>query len=138
MQRILVFIRSDINSEKNIELVNILIICMENRMNNFELIKLLNGKLDLKQQLIQDAGLECVDDKNISDFILTVLKYTNDALKSQNYNMAYDLVDMLHVLPDVIITGEKKQLKKYWNIYVKPFIKKWKNNEIARVCLNIH
>ena len=42
--------------------------------------------------------------------------------------MAYDIADMLHVLPEIVIANQKKRLKQYWKIYVKPFHKKWKCN----------
>ena len=46
----------------------------------------------------------------------------------QEYKMAYDIADMLHVLPEIVIANQKKRLKQYWKIYVKPFHKKWKCN----------
>ena len=39
-------------------------------------------------------------------------------LATNAYDAAYDIADLLHVLPDIVIRGNEKQLKRYWKVYV--------------------
>lgn len=68
--------------------------------------------------------------KEVIEFMKTAIHIMKDSLNTDRFDIAYDIADMLHVLPDIIIQRNKKQLKRcwrsYWKVYVEPLYKKWK------------
>ena len=63
--------------------------------------------------------------KELEQFIVRAVELMRDNLEIQHYDLAYDLADMLHALPDIVLANGKNGLKNYWKIYVKPVQKKW-------------
>ena len=80
------------------------------------------GQLILKECDMQEIMLN----RQLKEFIIRALEFMKEHLLHQNYETAYDIADMLHVLPEIVVDNKKKELKLYWKGYVKPFQKKWK------------
>lgn len=59
----------------------------------------------------------------IRETILESCKY----LKENNFDRAYDLIDMIHALPDAILYKKEWNDRKFWKTYIKPYRKKWIN-----------
>ena len=128
MHRILVYVRSEIHNNENIELVRILGLCISNNMPNEEMVKIIIDMYPvLTQQLIlpndEIYGLSA----EAKDYVLCALQIISNALEEKDYELDYDMVDVLHVFPHVVIANEKRQIKSYWKVYVKPIIKRVKN-----------
>lgn len=127
MHRILVYVRSDIYNNENTELVKILGLCINDNMSNEEMVKIIIDMYPvLMQQLILQNDEICRLSAEAKDYVLCVLQIISNALEEKDYELAYDMVDVLHVFPHVVISNEKRQIKSYWKVYVKPIIKRVK------------
>ncbi len=128
--RILVYIRADIYNLRNIGLIRSLTTVIDEELTNSELIKLIEPVVpELRQQLIVQDGELCIIREEDKAFLMKVLNKMCEALEVKNYDVAHDLVDMLHVFPEVIVANDKKRTKEYWKIYVKPLIRRGVYNE---------
>lgn len=129
MHRILVYIRSNIHNNENMELVRILSLCISDDMSNEEMVRII---IDIYPVLTQQLILQNDEIYRLSaeakDYVLCVLQIISNALEEKDYELAYDMVDALHVFPHVVIANEKRQIKSYWKIYVIPIIKRVKIN----------
>lgn len=47
------------------------------------------------------------------------------ALKNQEFERAYDLIDCYHCLPDIIADNHLSIPKNYWKVYIKPYRDRW-------------
>ena len=128
MHRILVYVRSDIYNNENIELVRILSLCISENMSNDDMVnQITNISPVLKQQLIlQDDEIYQLNTE-AKDYVLNSLQIILNELKEKDYDLAYEMVDALHVFPHVVITNDKRQIKSYWKVFVKPIIKRIRN-----------
>lgn len=103
MHRVLVFTRADIYKDKNPEIIKDLISQIQEEVTNDEL------------------------HKEAKDFSIRTLQVVYEELVAKNYDVAYDIVDMLHAFPHVVLRNDIKELKRYRKVYVKPLIKKRMN-----------
>ena len=101
MYRSLVLVRSDVQNSKNIEIMKMLISSLEKEMS------------------------ACEVKKQSMDFAKTALYMVQTKLEEGEYELAYDLVDMLHAFPQVLMAKDEKQEAEYWEIYVRPVMEKW-------------
>lgn len=128
MHRILVYIRSDIYNNENIELVRNLSLCIDENMTNDEMVKqIINISPALKHQLILRNDEIFRLNAEANDYVLNSLQIILNELQEKDYDLAYDMVDVLHVFPHVVIANDKRQIKSYWKFFVKPIIKRIKN-----------
>lgn len=133
IQRIMVFLRSDIKNKKNIDIIYILIQAFDGLINNKEMCdEIIKIIPDWKTQLIYEGYEYCFVQKEIIDFVKIAIQIMVDSLRSNKFDIAYDIADILHVLPDVVIQKQKKGLKKYWKTYVERFNNKWKSDDLAK------
>lgn len=130
--RIMVFIRFDIYSAYNYEVINIIIDSIKNRSSNDEMCTNVIRIVPMwkNQLLLKGRGEDCEiqEDKEIVKFVVCALENIKDYLINDNYDISYDLLDILQALPDMECYFQKTYLKKYWKIYIKPFEKKWKRS----------
>lgn len=129
LQRIFVFLRFDIKNKNNSQVIDILIEVINNNNKNKEMCKMIcNIMPKWKEQLIveEDEGQELIFNIKLKQFIIRALELMKTNILIQEYEIAYDIADMLQGLPEIIIANNKNGLKQYWKIYVKPFQKKWK------------
>lgn len=124
MYRILVLIRSNIRDKKNIEVLEVLITSVEKEWKNTEVIGVISEIMpDLKRQLLlqNDKCYKLTDEAK--EYLLRTLHIAQKGLIESRYDVAYDVVDMLHVFPHVIIANDRQQTEDYWKIYVTPVIR---------------
>ena len=130
--RILVLVRLDIRCTTNVSIFQLLLERLrgerENELMYKEIISV-DGKYGAV--LLQE---ECAFQEKIQNterfcpMFERMLEEVIDAIGKQEYEYAYDMVDVFEVLPNIILEESTKSLKQYWKIYIKPFEKKWKKN----------
>lgn len=128
-QRIFVFLRFDIKDKNNLHVIDIIIKVIDNNIRNEEMCKMIFYIMPKwKGQLIveDDECKEMIINIQLKLFIIRALELMKTSILKQEYEIAYDIVDMLQGLPEIVIANNKKGLKKYWKIYVNPFQRKWK------------
>lgn len=126
LQRIFVFIRFDIKDENNSHVIDIIIKVINNNIRNDEMCKMIFYLMPRwKGQLMVEEGelQELIFNSKLKEFTIRALELMKTHIISQKYESAYDLADMLHALPEIVIDNNKKGLKQYWKNYVKPFQK---------------
>lgn len=113
-------IRQDIQNEKNTEYVKILATAFCKGLSNVKMVNgLLNMEPELKRHLLpRNSEIYDVKKEDIA-FIENTLYRVQAKLQEKDYKTAYDIVDMLHVFPQVILSGDKKKREEYWKVYVK-------------------
>ena len=129
LERIFIFLRFDIKNKNNSHVIDIIIKAINNNNSNEEMCKMIFYTMPKwKEQLIlkEDERKELIFCMQLKQFIIRALELMKTNILIQEYEMAYDIADMLQGLPEIVIANNKKGLKQYWKIYVKPFQKKWK------------
>ena len=132
LQRIFVFIRFDVKDNNNSYIIDTIIRAVNNNIGNDEMCKMIFYLMpDWKGQLMdeEDEWQELALDMQLKEFIIRALELVKKYMLIQEYEIAYDIVDMLHGLPEIIIADNEKGLKQYWKNYVRPFQRKWKCKE---------
>lgn len=143
--RIFVFIRSQIQSEYNENIMKVVskysLRLESGSVNEFEKFKteiLKIVEVDIKAKDFLFSALN-IDYKNYTtDNITEIYRYlpvlSNVAseicrlLRDACYDQAYDLVDSIHYLPDAILDKRKWNAKAFWRTYDRRYKEKWKNN----------
>jgi len=130
---ILVFMRFDIKNDKNAQVAGIIIDVIKNNSTFAQMKKMVTNVMpEWNNQLIAKNSKE----KSINNkkeevlFFIKAMELLKNSFMLHDYEMAYDLADMLHAFPDIVISGQKNSLKNYWRIYVRPVQKKWKLQEL--------
>lgn len=132
LRRIMVFLRSDIRNKENDKVLNILIKAYEGIIYNNEMCDMIIKIMpDWKEQLMYGEGKNQLIQEEIIKYVKTAMQIMKDSLSTGEYDMAYDIADLLHVLPDVIMQDDKS-MKKYWKVFVKKFDRKWKCNAFTK------
>lgn len=134
LQRIFVFLRFDIKNKNNSNVIDIIIKVINNNNSNEEMCKMIvyimpkwKGQLIVEENEEQEnEGQELIFNIQLKQFIIRALEVMKSNLLAQEYEIAYDIADILQALPDIVIANNKKGLKQYWKVYIKPFQKKWK------------
>lgn len=121
-----VYLRSNIENPENLQVVAILTEAFRHNISNNEMcdkLKALNVpyvyalEYDTGEALSEEDEVKC-------GFILKSLLYLQELLTEKQFEKAYDIVDILHVFPDVRL-NEKKSSKAFWKCFVCPFEKKY-------------
>ncbi len=128
--RIMIKLRFDIKRKENKDILCILIRAFEGLMNNKEMcnatVKIVP---DWEAQLKYEEAEYYLIQKERIEFIKTAIHIMIDNLNTNKFDIVYDIADMLHVFPDIVIQQKKKHWRrcwrKYWKVYVEPFHKKW-------------
>ena len=131
LHKIFVFLRYDIENINNSYVIDIMINVLNNDDSNEKMCNMIFQIMPKwKEQLIVNADEEeqRVCYIQLKQYIIKTLELIKNNILVQNFEMAYDIVDMLQGLPVITEINRKKELKQYWKIYVMPFQKKWKVN----------
>lgn len=128
---IMITIRFDIKNKENKDIVCILMKAFDGLINNKEMCDAIVKIMpDWRARLKYEESEYYFIPKEVIEFMKTAIHIMKDSLNTDRFDIAYDIADMLHVLPDIIIQRNKKQLKRcwrsYWKVYVEPLYKKWK------------
>ncbi len=134
LESVFVFIRFEIKNNKNCQvadlgrIMEVIINGIKNHIENEQLCDMLvqimpewKGRFRTKTEVKQ----EVICNEELEQFIVHAVELMKDNLEIQHYDLAYDLADMLHALPNIVLANEKNGLKRYWKIYVIPVQKKW-------------
>ena len=63
--------------------------------------------------------------EQIYQLLIKVCDTLKQLLEEKKYERAYDLVDTIHCLPDIIAENHFLVTKSYWKTYVESYRKKW-------------
>lgn len=135
LQRIFIFLRFDIKDKNNAHVIDIIIKVINNNIRNEEMCKMLFYIMPKweKQLIVEDSEeQEIIYNIHLGQFTIRALELMKISIINQEYEIAYDIADMLQGLPEIVIANNKKGLKQYWKIYVKSFQKKWKRKTFNR------
>lgn len=131
LERIFINIRFDIRNKDNYQVADTIIKVINNNVSNEEMCKMIfdiNPKWKNKLIFGETEEKELNLDREIELFIIRAVELIKDTISTHEYEIAYDVADILQGLYGIIVTNQKKGLKQYWKIYVKPFQKKWNSN----------
>ncbi len=128
-------IRNDVRHEQNVVVLSLLIVTLESDTELYthnKIRKALASSGDLDKNIWEFIYHENIyvhykitKDKNINKLLVCLCTQLQQLLIQKKYQQAYDLVDAVHCLPNIIVENEFQIPKSYWKIYVKPYRKKW-------------
>lgn len=125
-ERIMVFIRFNITRNENIEIIDIIKKFFDGNISKQEmLIQIIHIMPEWENQLILEEGNNYQDNYLECSFIRQSLSCVKDYLLKSEFNVAYDIVDMLHAFPGVILNGDKGEKERFKETYLKPLVRKW-------------
>jgi len=131
LERIFIQLRFDIKNQNNSQIVDIVIRAINNNLSNFELCEMISCLMPTwKKQFIFNSieQTEITCSKEIKLFMIKALDFMKNCLSNLQYDIAYDIADILQGLYGILLADSKKSLKQYWKIYIKPFQKKWNSD----------
>lgn len=121
-----VYLRSDIENPENLQVVSVLIKAFRHNISNNEMcdkLKALNVpygyalEYDTGEALSEEDEVKC-------GFILKSLLYLQELLTEKQFEKAYDIVDILHVFPDVRL-NDKSSSKAFRKLFIRRYEKKY-------------
>ena len=132
LEKIFIYVRYDL---ERIENKNI-ILCVINVINEFECnndelykqIKKLSLELSKCIILSHENEIKIVNRMVYGQFLIDSLDFFLKLLNDNEYEKAYDVIDILHAVPNVIIINEKKSKRLFYKTYIKKFSRKWKEH----------
>lgn len=126
LKSIMILMRSDIRNRRGKEIVHLLHRAVLNQMSNGEMCeKMIEWMPEWRGWLLYGEKPDQFVPDGMMVFVNQALEVMKEALHAGEFEMAYDLADMLHVVPDVIAENDKASMKSYWKAFVVPFHKKW-------------
>ncbi len=132
LKRIMILLRSDIRNRRGRELVHLFRQAFQSQMSNGELCGEMMEMMPEWCSWLSCGETPARDEvwvqEELAAFISQALEVMEETLHADEFEMAYDLADMLHVVPDVIVKNDKMSMKSYWKRFVVPFHKKWNCN----------
>lgn len=94
--------------------------------------EIFNKNVERVTGLIEDIrGLPGLSEGLLSDVISTALNETERLIEEGDYAEAYDLIDCVHCLPD-ILASDCRDMKACWRLYISRYQKKWKRKIFDR------
>ena len=129
LKSIMILLRSDIRNRRGKELVHLCHQAFQNQMSNGEMCEKMIEMMPAWQ-----GWLNCGEtpdwfvQEDVAAFINMALEVMEETLHAGEFEMAYDLADLLHVVPDVIAKNDKASMKRYWKVFVVKFHQKWNCN----------
>ena len=138
IQRIAVLLRYDIKCVDNKELLDIMIYTLNKMNSNIQMVERVRSVEHFRiyiKEFGKDILIDEKSDVELSEdeekIFRSVMSYSllemKRLLAQEFYDEAYDLIDAIHAFPELFTNRSKKNLKKYWKIYIRPFQKKWRN-----------
>ncbi len=145
IQRIFIIIRSQIKNPYNINLLEeVSKYCLALKDEHAigfeafktEIIKTVKDNIETKGFLENALKIDHISfiTDNLSEInrYLPVLSDSAleicEQLRYKNYDRAYDLVDVIHCLPEAIISKKQWNAEVFWSIYIKSYREKWNND----------
>lgn len=127
IERIMVFLRFNIKDKTNIDILTII-----KSFANAEITeeKFYTAIFDIrekwKNQLINsETNNKMIHDAEECLFLIKFISYAIQSIEESNFFKAYDIIDMLHAFPEVVLNGEDDSKKNFERVYLLTIIKKW-------------
>lgn len=67
------------------------------------------------------------NDNTFFQIIAIVASQTEFLINTESFEQAYDLIDAIHCLPEILMTTDK-DMYSYWNLYILKYQLKWNTN----------
>ena len=131
--KLMILMRSDIYNKDNNKICEQILAVLNFRENNESLLCRLNKIINLERYInFFESGNEgCVNLEEKEIKILTLgIRKIDDCLKIKNYKFDYDMIDALHIFPEILANREKINMKHYWNVYFEVLIKKYNDKDL--------
>ena len=116
LKRIMILLRSDIRNRRGRELVHLFRQAFQSQMSNGELCGEMMEMMPEWCSWLSCGETPARDEvwvqEELAAFISQALEVMEETLHADEFEMAYDLADMLHVVPDVIVKNDKMSMKK--------------------------
>ena len=125
-QRIMVYTRSEVRKETAVKYTKLLIDVLDNRISNNEMCDILIDKFQWQaDSLKRERGTAVIcfgeyEYRMIKVLTCSLLRYLND----KRYDTAYLLADALHVLPEVLLSGDGNSRNSFYQSFIKPYTRK--------------
>lgn len=131
----LVAIRNDIRNKFNFEILSKIIQVLRYTEKEYEDNQVRKALADV-QGLDQErwyyiyhnnvyVNRRFLKNKYAYEILIKLCEESIYALKNQNFERAYDLIDCYHCLPDIMADNHFRIPKNYWKTYIKPYRDKW-------------
>lgn len=126
--KLMVLMRSDIKNSKNLIICELILNAINSQIPNetllFKLSEIFN--LDDYQNFFSFDSGDNICIKNNELKIITVgVEEVLNCLQLNKYDFAYDLIDALHILPEVLSNNGNIELYDYWKTYFENLTKKY-------------
>lgn len=137
LEKIFIYIRYDLERIENRNII----LCVINIINEFECdnnelckqIKSLSLELGKCIILSNKIDIKIANRMVYGQFLIDTLNFFLRLLNDNEYEKSYDVIDILHAVPNVIIVNEKKSKRLFYKTYIKRFSKKWKEHYFDKV-----
>lgn len=127
IERIMVFLRFNIKDKTNIDILSII-----KSFTNAEITEekfyteIIDIRTKWKNQLIKsEINNKMIQDAEECLFLIKFISYAIQSIEENNFCKAYDIIDMLHAFPEVVLNGEDDSKKNFEKVYLLAIIKKW-------------
>ena len=127
IERIMVFVRFNIEDESNIDILNIIESFVNGKITEKNFY---HNIIDIRehwrtQLIICETDDKCINDSEECLFLVKYVQYAIESMVKRNFPKAYDIVDMLQAFPGVVLCGEDESKNNFEKIYLSPLIDKW-------------
>ncbi len=148
LSAVFINIRRYIKFEHNIEILNAVSKLLD--INNLDCTE---NQLRKSLAKIQGLNEECwsfikhdnvyvyrryIKNPALKTTLLSCVKELTNVLNDRNYDKAYDLVDCIHCLPNIISECDLSITKSYWRINLRNYRRKWDKNFLKieqKICM---
>ena len=136
LERIFIYIRSDLKRSENRQIIILVLNVIENlQCSNEELCLCMNSYMELyNTTMTSDVHNEELSERFVfRQFLKETLYYLLILIDNKEYEKIYDVIDILHVVPNVVSVNKKTSKKDFYKIYIKKFSKKWNDKFFLRM-----
>ena len=140
-------VRSDITAHENVPVLTQIESVLVNELDNCEdnqirkALSTINNLDKNKWHYIYCNNVyvnhQAINNKNIYDLLIFLCCSLKELIQNNNYEQAYDLVDCIHALPEILANNNIKIPSSYWKTYVKTYQKKWDKSFLRKHRLQI-
>ncbi len=84
--------------------------------------------------------LDEIKEEQVYSFLFVCVSEIEKLVQDEKLNQAYDLVDCIHVIPD-IVESSNRDWKSYWEIYVEKYVLDWGASSLRQFkeeIINLH
>lgn len=131
--KLMILMRNDIYNKDNLPICELILNVLKIKEGNESMLCNMNKIIDLTIYLnffeFGNSNNVHVKERVINILILGIEKIFCN-LQTKNYDFAYDMIDALHILPEMLSDGKKINLKHYWKTYFSKLSRKYEDEEL--------